>query len=268
MKLLENDDDDEAAKEDAFSCNMPGVPTDKTNLVVRALDLMREKTGNQDKFFKVDLVKQVPAQAGLGGGSGNAATAMYGANELLGRPATLEQLIEWSGELGSDITFFLSRGSAYCTGRGEIMTPIDPPPFPDGVRLCIVKPSVGLSTPSVFKALDYDRLSDADPKELLRAFCESGGDLASVGVESYVNDLEPPAFRVLPELAALKEELERVDGFERVMMSGSGTSIFCVGEAADREALANTFGKREDLVVVETEFVSRDEDGWYEQPTN
>ena len=76
---------------DEFTCNMPGVPVDSTNLVLRALDLMREKTG-VDMFFKTNLIKQVPAQAGLGGGSANAATAMWGANELMGRPASIEQV--------------------------------------------------------------------------------------------------------------------------------------------------------------------------------
>lgn len=260
LKLLSPEDGEEI-EEDVFECNMEGVPTDKTNLVIRALDLMREKTGNQDKFFKVNLEKQVPAQAGLGGGSGNAATAMYGANELLGRPATLEQLIEWSGDLGSDITFFLSRGSAYCTGRGEIMTPIDPPPFPNDVKLCIVKPSIGLSTPAVFGALDYDLLSTTNPEEILDEFCKQG---VLVGSEYYINDLEPPAFKVLPELKELKEQLEKIDGFERVMMSGSGTSIFCIGEAKDQDSFMETFGKRDDLVVVNTEFISRGENEWFQ----
>ena len=76
---------------DEFTCNMPGVPVDSTNLVLRALALMREKTG-VDMYFKTNLIKQVPAQAGLGGGSANAATAMWGANELMGRPASLEQV--------------------------------------------------------------------------------------------------------------------------------------------------------------------------------
>lgn len=81
---------------------MDGVPTDSTNLVLRALQLMRQKTGNEHVFFKADLVKRVPAQAGLGGGSANAATAMWGANELMGRPATLEQV---SGVLKRLIAF-------------------------------------------------------------------------------------------------------------------------------------------------------------------
>ena len=77
---------------DKFSCNMQGVPTDSSNLVLRALQLMREKTGKTAVYFDADLVKRCPAQAGLGGGSANAATAMWGANELMGRPATLDQV--------------------------------------------------------------------------------------------------------------------------------------------------------------------------------
>jgi 4-diphosphocytidyl-2-C-methyl-D-erythritol kinase len=76
---------------DLFTCNMPGVPVDDTNLVLRALQLMRRKTG-VEQYFRANLIKQVPAQAGLGGGSANAATAMWAANQLMGHPATLEQV--------------------------------------------------------------------------------------------------------------------------------------------------------------------------------
>ena len=78
-------------KADEFTCNMEGVPTDSTNLVLRAIQLMRDKTGVEQYFF-TNLIKECPAQAGLGGGSANAATAMWGVNELMGRPATLEQV--------------------------------------------------------------------------------------------------------------------------------------------------------------------------------
>jgi len=166
LSLTKNDGDE-------FSCNMEGVPTDSSNLVLRALELMRQRTDRKDVFFNCDLVKRCPAQAGLGGGSANAATAMWGANELMGRPATLDQLIEWSSELGSDITFFLSRGTAYCTGRGEVMTSIDPP-LPSGAKLSIVKPDLGLSTPKVFKALDYDQLSKENPEGLRDIFLKEG----------------------------------------------------------------------------------------------
>jgi 4-diphosphocytidyl-2-C-methyl-D-erythritol kinase len=83
---------DPTAVEDSMECNMAGVPVDKSNLVLRAIELVKVKTGRVDACFRANLVKQVPAQAGLGGGSGNAAAAMWGTNVLLGSPATLEQV--------------------------------------------------------------------------------------------------------------------------------------------------------------------------------
>lgn len=174
-------------------------------------------------------------------------------------------MIAWSGDLGSDITFFLSHGTAYCTGRGEIMTPTDPL-LEAGTRVCIVKPSVGLSTPSVFKALDYEQLSKLDPYEvLLPAFLHSDG-VENVSGDYFVNDLEPPAFRCVPELGNLKEQLQQVRGFNHVMMSGSGTSLFCLGEPEDRADFEKSFGTRDDLKVFFTEFINRKEGEWFQKP--
>jgi 4-diphosphocytidyl-2-C-methyl-D-erythritol kinase len=172
-------------------------------------------------------------------------------------------MVEWSGDLGSDITFFLSRGTAYCTGRGEVMDSIDPP-LPSGTKLCIVKPDIGLSTPSVFKALDYDKLStlDAD-KELLPTFLEG---IDQVPDEYFINDLEIPAFKCVPELSKLKDELLQVSGFTHVMMSGSGTSIFCLGEPDNMEAFQKQFVERDGLKVFFSEFINRPEGVWFERP--
>ena len=74
----------EGARDDAFECDMEGVPTDRTNLVLQAVDAFRTATGNTCRFA-LRLDKTVPAQAGLGGGSGNAATALWGCNELCKR---------------------------------------------------------------------------------------------------------------------------------------------------------------------------------------
>jgi 4-diphosphocytidyl-2-C-methyl-D-erythritol kinase len=254
--------DDQDATQDTFDCNMPGVPLDSSNLVLRALQLFREKTGCcSTTFFHANLIKQVPAQAGLGGGSANAATALWGANQLLGSPASLDNLIEWSGALGSDITFFLSRGTAYCTGRGEVMTNIEPP-LTAGTKVYIVKPNIGLSTPAVFKALDYDKLSTLDADDtLLPAFIK---DLKSVPDEYFVNDLEAPAFKVVPELQELKQDLLK-HGFEHVLMSGSGTSIFCLGQPSDYKSFREEFDNKKDVGVFESEFINRKEGEWYQR---
>lgn len=70
--------------------------------------------------FQIHLDKKVPTGAGLGGGSGNAATALWAANQFNNCLASVEELQEWSGEIGSDIPFFFSHGAAYCTSRGEV----------------------------------------------------------------------------------------------------------------------------------------------------
>eukprot|EP00931_Biecheleriopsis_adriatica_P080767 TRINITY_DN54115_c0_g1_i1.p1 TRINITY_DN54115_c0_g1~~TRINITY_DN54115_c0_g1_i1.p1 ORF type:complete len:417 (-),score=113.04 TRINITY_DN54115_c0_g1_i1:52-1302(-) len=215
------------AERDELQCNLPGVPVDDSNLVIRALKLFREKSG-VERFFGVRLEKRIPAQAGMGGGSSNAATAFFGANQLCGSPATPEDLLKWGDDpvIGSDATFFLSEGTAYCTGRGEIVTPVEALPVRPGLAVYLVKPRYGLSTPKVFKALDLSALSTVEPEELLKTFEEKG-----TSHSAWVNDLEKPAFVVSPELGALKDFLAGEDfGFEAVLMSGSGSTIYCLGE--------------------------------------
>lgn len=143
---------------DSLTTNSADVPLDDTNLVLRALNLFREKTGSE-QYFWIDLQKQVPTGtipplsrymylkhqidrygnsvnererlvltgAGLGGGSGNGATALWAANEMTGRPATEEELMKWSVEVGSDCPFFFSTGAAYCTSKGENVQNVPPP---------------------------------------------------------------------------------------------------------------------------------------------
>lgn len=131
----------------------------------------------------------------------------------------------------------------------------------DGTKLYIVKPSIGLSTPSVFKALQYDKLSSMDPELLLDRFLTHGA--MDAGEDCYINDLELPAFICAPELKALKDELRTVKGFKHVMMSGSGSSIFCMGEPEDKEAFTKKFATREDISIFPTEFISRKESEWF-----
>ena len=93
---------------------LPPLPHPST--IAQAFALFRAKTGDA-RHYRAVLTKRVPHGAGLGGGSANAATALWAANALAGRPATDRQLGEWAGEIGSDISVFFSSGCAYCTGR-------------------------------------------------------------------------------------------------------------------------------------------------------
>lgn len=190
-------EEDDNPNEDSLECDTPGVPTDSSNLVIKALNKFREKTGSI-KFFRVRLEKKIPHEAGLGGGSSNAATALWAANELNDKPCTLEELAAFGGEFGSDISFFLSNGTAYCTGRGEILEEL---PRMRPQALYVVKPAEGLSTPEVFKHLNLSECSDRDPRKLLEKMQRG------VIFADFVNDLEKPSFKLLPRLAVLKESL-------------------------------------------------------------
>lgn len=205
------------ADKDVLRCNDPSLATTEANLVARARQLFKQKTGIE-RFFSIHLEKQIPMQAGLGGGSSNAATTLWALNQLCGRPASEMELASWGSELGSDVSFFLSTGTAYCTGRGEILQSF---PSLEQQNLLIVKPSQGLSTPQVYGKLDFSQLNPQDPKAALASFF--------LGNPLYFNDLEIPAFQVMPELATLKEKLVGL-GFSTVLMSGSGSSFFCLGE--------------------------------------
>ncbi|CAN8069031.1 unnamed protein product [Agarophyton chilense] len=242
--------------EDSLECDKSEIPTDSSNLVLRAISKFREKTGI-NKYFRVRLEKRIPHEAGLGGGSANAATALWAVNTLCGNPCTTEQLAQFGAEFGSDISFFLSEGTAYCTGRGEIMEMI--PRLPPQ-SLYIVKPAEGLSTAEVFKNLNLSECSDKDPRDLLRKMQKG------VIFADFVNDLEIPSFRLMPKLKKLKADLYEA-GFNVVLMSGSGTSFFCLGQPWSEEFM-EVFPAEHNVQVFKCFFHGRRySDMWYfEQP--
>lgn len=225
----------EAHSEDFLTCSNSQIPVDESNLVIKAVKLFRNKTGF-DQFFKIHLEKKIPIQAGLGGGSSNAATTLWACNQLAKTNISIETLQQWGSEIGSDVPFFFSQGRAYCSGRGEIVQPLPPScsnPF------WIIKPPYGLSTPEV-----YRRLKLSGEK---REFSLQGPII-------YFNDLEQPAFEIRPDLGRLKRELQEM-GFETVLMSGSGSSFFCMG-AIDPP-------KNSQLTFFPVKFIYRPQDIWY-----
>lgn len=193
------------AEKDCFTCSDPSLVMDGTNLVLQALALFRQKTDCKQPLT-IHLEKKIPMQAGLGGGSSNAATLLFACKQLLLPDLSEELLCEWGSQIGSDVSFFFSEGSAMATGRGEVLQTADlyiTTPF------WVVKPPEGLSTQKVYGALDLGNLPQRRDKENL------------------FNDLEIPAFTLDPSLARLKKSLLDF-GFSSVLLCGSGTSFFCL----------------------------------------
>ncbi|HEV8052586.1 MAG TPA: 4-(cytidine 5'-diphospho)-2-C-methyl-D-erythritol kinase [Parachlamydiaceae bacterium] len=243
------------AENDAFTCSDPSLPTDATNLVSKARDLFRKKTGIKH-CFSINLHKKIPQHAGLGGGSSNAATTLWALNNLCGKKATDKQLSDWGAEIGSDIPFFLSQGTAYCTGRGEILRGLAPL---ENQTIWIVKPPIGLSTQRVYGQLD---IKDSNPEYVAKQILELESILPEFALSQrtkdetiYFNDLEEPAFKLAPQLGALKQKLEGY-GFSSVLMSGSGSSFFCVG---GKDLLLNI----PDCQTFKCQHINRDHSRWY-----
>lgn len=204
------------ADKDHFHCNLDELCNLQENFLWKAVSLFRQKTGWNQKL-SICLQKNIPLQAGLGGGSSNAATTLWALNQLYHHPFEESQLALWSAEMGSDMPFFFCKGTAYCQGKGEIIQAIDNLP---STCFWIAKPQFGLSTPMVYQKCDIQKLSYWDSNQALSD--------ALQGKLLLNNDLEQAAFTVKPKLRILKHKLLQM-GFTQVAMTGSGTAFICFG---------------------------------------
>jgi 4-diphosphocytidyl-2-C-methyl-D-erythritol kinase len=214
----------------ALKCRVSGVPLDDSNLVWRAAAALWRTLGREgdprDAVITID--KRIPMQAGLGGGSGNAAAALLALGRLWGgAPVTL--LREVASRIGADVPFFLSGGTALGLGRGEEIYPlVDLPPH----WIVIVRPPFGVSTAEAYSWYDEDRTAGVkEPRELQILPVPWPSRAAQM-----VNDLEVPVVRRHPEIGSLKGAL-REAGAVASVMSGSGSAVyglFRTRAAADR----------------------------------
>lgn len=196
-----------------LTCSDPSVPSDESNLVLRALRAFEETTGIR-RGWNIDLQKNIPHGAGLGGGSSDAATVLRGLNESCDRPLKMQALVNLAARLGSDVPFFLQDGTCDASGRGEVVQPVE---FPWKLPLVLVKPSFGISTPWA-----YQHWKDStELRGVLYApqLCEWG---------IMVNDLERPVFAKWTMLAALKMWLLDQPETRAAPMSGSGSTTFAI----------------------------------------
>ena len=193
------------------------VPRDSSNLVVRAFNLLRQ-AGGVSEGADLHLVKRIPSEAGLGGGSSDAAALLAGANRLWRLNWSVRQLVEMGAGLGSDIPLFFHNGASVCRGRGEIIEPFSRSPL---LHFVLLRPPFGLRTADVYQACEV-----AEPAHPLSPFLNAfaSGHLGRIGSLLF-NRLESAASILSPWIARTRRAFDDADCVGH-QMTGSGTCYF------------------------------------------
>jgi len=213
-----------------FSSNCRFLTNDpKKNTIVKAASFFLPYIEEENCDISIFLDKKIPSQAGLGGGSSDAATVLLALNELFPGRVSKEELENMAVNIGADVPFFLEGGTVLCQGIGEIRTSL--PPM-RGIPMLLLKPAEGVSTPRCYAKFDEmgrPPMSENEKTELYQAMMEKGENdplfRARRGQELWKNDLQEPAMTDVPVMQEGLALLSR-GGALFSAMSGSGSALF------------------------------------------
>jgi len=241
----------------ALQTRTPGVPADQTNLVWRAAELLWRSAGREGapRDAHVRLAKEIPAAAGLGGGSSDAAAALAGLNRVWDLRRSARDLMELAAALGADVPYFLVGGSALGAGRGDELYPLEDVA---GFGVLIIKPSFGVSTADAYRWCDEDRAAGGGAPVALPARRPLDLGWAS-GPLALVNDLEEPVARRHREIREMVDACYR-EGAAAAAMTGSGSAVFGLFSEAAASRAARRL-RRPDWLVLITRTLTRREAG-------
>jgi len=214
VTLYDNLSIDTGYKNISISCTDPEIPTDEKNHAYRAADLFLKKLDKKDGVG-IHIDKKIPAGAGLGGGSSNAAAVLSGLNKLFGNPFPLSEIMKMGLDIGADVPFFLFKKPALATGIGD---KLEAYPFKIPYKILIIYPGFGVSTKDIYNNLNL-RLTNCKKKLKENPFKRE------FNPELLCNDLETVTASRHPEINEVKEALLKT-GAEGALMSGSGSSVF------------------------------------------
>lgn len=214
-----------------LTCDDQTIPTDNSNLVVRAARALSDRRG-----ANITLFKKIPAKGGLGGGSSNAALTLLALNHLWGVGLSDSDLRLIGSKLGADVPFFFAGGTAAASGTGINVSELPDLPLQ---YLIVVTPNATVSTAIAYRALNAPSLTTFDSVSILSSsFTEPfSGDSSQWPLE---NDFEGAIFEIEPEIRRAKSALLDA-GARAALLAGSGSSVFGIftGEAARNQALGN-----------------------------
>lgn len=240
----------------------------KKNLCRKACDrfysnMKKIREGFVPPYTEIELIKNIPSESGMGGGSSDAAAILLVLQEHFGNPFEEEQLLKIAVNVGADVPFFLYGGTALCEKVGEDVTPIG---NLAGLGVLIAKPDAGVSTPECFALIDkepakpFDGDAYAEYIESLKTPSKDASEILSkitAGGDLLVNDLESPATKLISEISDIRTSLEEL-GSPYCRMTGSGSAVFALFENLEDAALAKERAKKDavlskcNLILAET----------------
>jgi 4-diphosphocytidyl-2-C-methyl-D-erythritol kinase len=209
---------------------VPGIGPPEQNTVYIAWKLLRSLT-DEELPVEVTLRKRIPAGAGLGGGSADAAAVLVGLNEMFGLGLRVDELRGVGVEVGADVPFCISGDTAFGEGVGEILTPLPAPPTH---RIVVAKPPRSAKTAGIYHAYDRAQTESTRSVESVISALRSGS--VSAFAAAVGNDLAPVTGSFVPEVAALERAL-MASGALGASMSGSGTAVYGIFD--DEEVARN-----------------------------
>ena len=212
-------------------CDKEDIPTDERNLAWKAAKLFFDTIAKDPDGIEIRITKRIPSQAGLGGGSADAAAVLRALNRHYDAPFSLPALAELGGSIGSDIPFCVLCGTAMAEGRGELLRPL--PAMPDCVFV-VCKPDFSVSTPELYRVIDEKAIAKhPDHSAMERALL--AGDLGGVA-ENLCNVFDPIVTEEHLELNYIKSIFNSY-GAVGFQMTGSGSAVFAIVESFEYAAV-------------------------------
>ena len=201
---------------------------DETNLIYKAIVLLQKEAG-KDFGIELSLEKNIPMEAGMAGGSADAAATLKAVNELFKLNISKDRLMELGASLGADIPFCIMGGTALANGIGEKLKSLKPLPK---MKILIAKPNTGLSTKKVYESLDIENLNKSgfrhrEVKEMVSVIESDKDEKTKIKeiADSLNNILELPSIKLLPFIEDIKKTMMD-NNCLGCLMSGSGTAVF------------------------------------------
>ena len=206
----------------SLQCNKEGIPIDETNLAWKAAKVYFERIKKDPNGLEIRITKRIPVEAGLGGGSADAAAVLRALNTHYGQPLSILALAELGSLVGSDVPFCTLCGTAMVEGRGERLRKL--PDLPDCVFV-ICKPDFSVSTPELYKKIDSIEIGKRpDNAAMESALLE--GDLGKIS-QNLCNVFDPIVTEEHLELNYIKSIFNSY-GSVGQQMSGSGSAVFAI----------------------------------------